>query len=370
MIFDGRRVRCYTVSDLLTPDLGLTAAGLAIGFVVGLTGMGGGALMTPVLVLFFGVQPLAAVSSDLVVSALMKPFGGLVHLRRGTVALPLVLWLCVGSVPAAFCGVLVLRALGDSADIEAVVEKALGVALLLAATGLVVKAYLSLAARSRGGPRGGSRSGSSGAAGKLAGLTVRRGPTVLVGVVGGLVVGMTSVGSGSLMIVALLLLYPALKMGQLVGTDLVQAVPLVAAAAAGHLLFGDFQLTVTTSLLLGAIPGVILGAHASSRAPSGIVRRALTVVLLASGLKMLGVPDLALAVMLAVAVVVGPLLWMWARVRHGFPAVGRRGQRFASGRFATGRFAKGRFAKEHRSGDVDGPTAEVDAEEGVRDTAP
>ncbi len=314
VIFETRRVRCYTVPDLMGLNLGLTAAGLAIGFVVGLTGMGGGALMTPVLVLFFGVNPLAAVSSDLVASAVMKPFGGVVHLRRGTVALPLVLWLCAGSIPAAFSGVLVLRALGEGSDIEAVVQRALGVALLLAAAGLVLKAYLSLAGRSGGGP-------ASGGTGSTGGVAVRRVPTLLVGVVGGLVVGMTSVGSGSLMIVALLLLYPALKMGQLVGTDLVQAVPLVAAAAAGHLLFGDFQLTVTTSLLLGAIPGVLLGAHTSSRAPSGIVRRALTVVLLASGLKMVGVPDVPLAVTMVALVLAGPPLWMWARVRHGKPAL-------------------------------------------------
>jgi uncharacterized protein len=304
--------------ELLSLDFGLAAAGLVIGFVVGMTGMGGGALMTPALVLFFGVQPLAAVSSDLVASALMKPFGGLVHLRRGTVALPLVLWLCAGSIPAAFSGVLVLRALGEGADIEAVVERALGAALLLAAAGLVVKAYLSLTGRSRNGRDERADAAAPG------GVRVRPLPTLAVGVVGGLVVGMTSVGSGSLMIVALLLLYPALKMAQLVGTDLVQAVPLVAAAALGHLLFGDFQLTVTVSLLLGAIPGVILGAHASSRAPSGIVRRALALVLLASGLKMLGVPDIALGIVLAVAIVVGPLLWMWARVRHGRPALASR----------------------------------------------
>jgi hypothetical protein len=291
-------------------DFGLTAAGLAIGFVVGLTGMGGGALMTPVLVLFFGVQPLAAVSSDLVTSALMKPFGGLVHLRRGTVMLKLVAWICVGSIPAAFCGVLLLRALGEVADIETVVKRALGVALLLAAAGLVSKAYLTLVARSRGEVSRPARDT----------ITVRPIPTVLIGIVGGLVVGMTSVGSGSLMIVALLLLYPAITMNQLVGTDLVQAVPLVASAALGHVLFGDFQLAVAASLLVGAIPGVLLGAQASARAPSGIVRRALALVLCASGLKMLGVPDLALMITLGVIVVVGPLLWMWARVRHGFPA--------------------------------------------------
>jgi uncharacterized protein len=338
--------------DLLSLDLGLTAAGLVIGFVVGLTGMGGGALMTPALVLFFGVQPLAAVSSDLVASALMKPFGGLVHLRRGTVALPLVLWLCAGSIPAAFSGVLVLRALGDGADVESVVKKALGAALLLAAAGLVVKAYLSLAGRSRNGKAERAEPASPG------GVRVRPLPTLAVGVVGGLVVGMTSVGSGSLIIVALLLLYPALRMAQLVGTDLVQAVPLVAAAAVGHLLFGDFQLTVTTSLVLGAIPGVILGAHASSRAPSGIVRRALTLVLLASGLKMLGVPDVPLGITLVVAVVAGPLLWMWARVSHGEPALAGR----PLARLRRSRTAGGQDSAQAGTGTGDGTGADSGTE--------
>jgi uncharacterized protein len=142
---------------------------------------------------------------------------------------------------------------------------------------------------------------------------------VLVGVVGGLVVGMTSVGSGSLIIIALMALYPALGAASLVGTDLVQAVPLVASAAVGHLLFGDFRLDLTASLLLGCLPGVYLGARLSSRAPGGLVRRALALVLLASGLKLLGLGDTAMVATLAAVIVVGPLLWMWARARHGLP---------------------------------------------------
>src|SRR3954470_9742406 len=130
-------------------QLMLVIAGLFIGVVVGLTGMGGGALMTPVLVIFFGVPPLAAVSSDLVVSAVMKPVGGLVHLRRGTVDLRLVGLLCLGSVPSAFCGVLVSRALGNDTSVQEWTKFALGVALLLAATGLIAKAYLALVARGR-----------------------------------------------------------------------------------------------------------------------------------------------------------------------------------------------------------------------------
>ena len=309
-------------------DLLLVTAGLVIGTVVGMTGMGGGALMTPALVLFFGVPPLAAVSSDLVVSAVMKPVGGAVHLRRGTVDLRLVGLLCLGSVPAAFCGVLVSRALGQGAGVQQWTKTALGVALLLAATGLIVRAYQGLVARGeRAAVRAALREGREvtmpvdrRAAGPY---RLRPVTTVIVGLVGGLVVGMTSVGSGSLIIIALLALYPTLSASSLVGTDLVQAVPLVASAAIGHLLFGDFRLDLTASLLVGCLPGVYLGARLSSRAPGGLVRRALALVLLASGLKLLGLPDAAMVWVLAVVVVIGPLLWMRARARHGLPARAR-----------------------------------------------
>jgi uncharacterized membrane protein YfcA len=300
-------------------QLSLIVAGLVIGVIVGMTGMGGGALMTPVLVLFFGVPPLAAVSSDLVVSAVMKPVGGLVHLRRGTVDLRLVGLLCLGSVPAAFCGVLVIRAIGSGAGVQQWTKLALGVALLLAATGLIVRAYQGMVDRGRrAADRAAGRSPSEAAA-PAGPLRMRPVATVLVGLVGGLVVGMTSVGSGSLIIVALLALYPALSARSLVGTDLVQAVPLVASAAIGHLIFGEFQLDLTASLLVGCLPGVYLGARFSSRAPSGLVRRALALVLLASGLKLFGLSDVAMVAALSVVVVVGPLLWMWARARHGLP---------------------------------------------------
>jgi uncharacterized membrane protein YfcA len=304
-------------------DLLLVAAGLVIGVVVGMTGMGGGALMTPALVLFFGVPPLAAVSSDLVVSAVMKPVGGAVHLRRGTVNLKVVGLLCLGSVPAAFCGVLVSRALGQGAGVQQWTKTALGVALLLAAAGLIVRAYQGMVARGqRAALRAARREGRDvpePAAAAQAAFRLRPVPTVLVGLVGGLVVGMTSVGSGSLIIIALLALYPTLSAASLVGTDLVQAVPLVASAALGHLLFGDFQLDLTASLLIGCLPGVYVGARLSAVAPGGVVRRALALVLMASGLKLLGLGDLAMVLALAVVVVIGPLLWMHARVRHGLP---------------------------------------------------
>jgi uncharacterized membrane protein YfcA len=253
-------------------DLGLAVAGLLVGFTVGLTGMGGGALMTPVLVLLFKVPPLAAVSSDLVAAVVMKPIGGAVHARRGTVHKGLVRWLVTGSVPGAFLGVLVLESLGNGDALQDRLKIVLGVALLLAVTAMTAKSLLRRKAAVDPD------------------VTVKPLPTLLIGLAGGLVVGMTSVGSGSLMMVLLLLLYPTLTTSSLVGTDLVQAIPLVGAAALGHLLFGDVRLGLTTSLLVGSVPGVWVGARVSSRASDRAIRPALVAVLSASALKLLGVP--------------------------------------------------------------------------------
>lgn len=296
-------------------DFTMAAGSFLVAIVVGLTGMGGGALMTPMLTVFFGVPPLTAVSSDLVAAAVMKPVGSLVHLRRGTVDLRLVGWLGAGSVPAAFSGVLVARALGHGSQVQHVIGTAMGVALLAAAAGLAIRGYLTMAARS---PRRAAR--------RAAGperpdaeprLRVRPVPTVAIGAAGGLIVGMTSVGSGSLIIVALLALYPALKANKLVGTDLLQAVPLVWAAALGHILFGDFKLSITLALLAGSIPGVYLGSLISSRAPGGPIRWALAFVLVASGLKMFDVPTVAMAWALVATVLGGALLWMPLRMGNG-----------------------------------------------------
>jgi uncharacterized membrane protein YfcA len=271
-------------------DLGIAAAGLGVGFVVGLTGMGGGALMTPLLVLLFKVQPLAAVSSDLVASFVMKPIGAGVHLKRGTVNLQLVKWLVLGSVPTAFCGALILDNLGDGDVVQDRTKLLLGCALLLAATSMVLRRRFT-------------RNGID-VRGDDVLLTVKPLPTFLIGLAGGLIVGLSSVGSGSLMIVMLLALYPTLTASELVGTDLVQAIPLVGAAALGHLLFGDFRLGLTGSLLVGAVPGVYVGAHVSSRAPDRLVRPVLIVVLAASGLKLLNAPNAVVGGFLALAVAI------------------------------------------------------------------
>src|SRR4051795_41516 len=130
----------------------IAVAGLLVGVVVGLTGMGGGALMTPVLVFFFGVQPLAAVSSDVVASFFMKPIGGIVHLRKGTVHLGLVRWLCLGSVPGAFAGVLLLRLLGSGGHLQDLLLLGLGGVLVLASLAMAAKSYLRGASPARPPP--------------------------------------------------------------------------------------------------------------------------------------------------------------------------------------------------------------------------
>ena len=312
----------------------LTLASFGVGIVVGLTGMGGGALMTPVLVLFFGIPPLTAVSSDLVAAAVMKPVGSFVHFRRGTVNLRLVGALCIGSIPAAFGGVVVAKSFGDGPSVQHAIQTALGIALLVAAAGLTIRAYLRLAERAR------ARDGSAAPLPQgRPSVQVKLLPTIVVGAIGGLVVGMTSVGSGSLIIISLMALYPALKASELVGTDLLQAVPLVAAAALGHIFFGDFQLSLTTSLLIGSIPGVWIGAQMSSRLPGGVVRRALAFVLLASALKLLGVPTPTTGLALLAVLCVAPPLWMVVRRRHGLPPLAsgmlRRAVRYLPGRAGT-----------------------------------
>ncbi len=268
----------------------VTLAGAFVGFVVGLTGMGGGALMTPILVLLFGIEPLTAVSSDIVASMVMKPVGGGVHWKRGTVNWGLVKWLALGSIPSAFLGVLLLRRFGSGAALQSNVKLALGIALLSVTAGLVIKPLL--AARKKAGE------------GVLP-LVVKPLPTLIIGILGGLVVGLTSVGSGSLMIILLLMFYPRLKLSELVGTDLVQAVPLVTSAALGHLFFGDFKLSLTASILIGSVPGVFFGARFSSRAPDHVIRPSLVVVLLVSGLKLVGATNLHLAIVGPLAVGLG-----------------------------------------------------------------
>ncbi len=266
-----------------------------VGFLVGMTGAGGGALMTPMLILLFGVKPSTAISSDLVAAVLMRPVGAVVHMTKKTVNYSLVGWMVLGSVPSALVGAYVLHLLGNSKGAEDNVQILLGAALLLGALAMVLRYGLDR--------RSGQRR-----RGLIGEVVVRPLPTVAIGVLGGFVVGMTSVGSGSLMIVLLLFMYPVLGANQLVGTDLTQAVPLTLAAALGALAFGHVEFAVTTSIVLGSVPAVLVGSLISSRAPDRYIRPVITFVIFASGLKYVGLSTTALgwtvgAVLVAVAVV-------------------------------------------------------------------
>jgi uncharacterized membrane protein YfcA len=279
----------------------IALAGLGVGFIIGLTGMGGGALMTPVLVIFFNVPASSAISSDIVASFFLKPIGGGVHIRRGTVNWTLVRWLAIGSVPAAFAGSYVIDQVAG-AGVEDDVKQILGVVLLVAASAMLVK----VAVQARRGPVPDVMMDQR---------LVRPVPTILIGVVGGFMVGLTSVGSGSLIIVMLMLLYPMLSSREMVGTDLVQAIPLVGAAAIGHLIFGDLALGLTASVLIGAMPGVYLGAHVSARASDRYIRPVLVAVLAISALKLLDVPNGALLGASGLAIVVLAVVFLVPRLR-------------------------------------------------------
>jgi hypothetical protein len=275
----------------------LALSGLLGGIAVGVAGMGGGALMTPVLVLLFNVDPRVAIASDLVNSLAMKPVGGAVHALHGSVNWKLVRLLAVPGVPAAFFGAWLLNQLGDNHAAQSHLKTLLGWALVVACTSMATRATLSARLRRRG------------LAENLAPWRLKPVPTLAVGLLGGFMVGMTSVGSGSLVIVLLMMLYPRLSSRVQVGTNLVQAIPLVIAATIGQALFGHIDLHVAGSLVLGSIPGAYIGARISSRAPEAIVRPVLVVMLSASGLALLITSYAGLAIALGIAAVVGSALW-------------------------------------------------------------
>ena len=296
------------MNDLLTTSaLSVLVVAFGVGIVVGLTGMGGGALMTPALILL-GVNPTAAVANDLVAASINKSVGATVHWRRGSPNLRLAGLLMLGSVPFAFAGGFIVKSVGDAAAQQDFLTTMIGYALLFTAGTYTLRMYLQLRYVTGGNvvsddePR------------------VRVVPTVLVGAVGGLLVGITSVGSGSLIMVALLLIYPTLSAVRLVGTDLVQAVPLVLAAAVGHVVTEGVTWPVLIPLILGGTPGTFLGAKMAAWVSQSVIRRGIVIVLSITGLKMLGVPPEWVGIIGAGLLLLGPLAWGFVRQRRGIPA--------------------------------------------------
>jgi uncharacterized membrane protein YfcA len=281
-------------------DIYLVLGSAVVGLLVGLTGMGGGALMTPMLVLFFGVTPSAAIASDLMAALFMKPAGVAIHWRRKTVNTDVVRYLCYGSVPAAFFGTYVMHLLGYSALAEHRLEILLGTALIIGSVAIFARStFIETPSKSDEH------------------LKVRRVPTILIGLIGGFMVGLTSVGAGSLILVLLVMVYPTLSNRQLVGTDLAQSLPLTFSATLGTLLFGHVELGLTSSIIIGSVPMVIVGSLLSSRSNGYLLRRVITAVVLLSGLKYVGVPTDWLGVVGGLEVVLVAFLTYrhWQRTR-------------------------------------------------------
>ncbi|MBN8843769.1 MAG: sulfite exporter TauE/SafE family protein [Sphingomonadales bacterium] len=253
-------------------DLMHATAGLLVGVLVGLTGVGGGSLMTPLLVLMFGVNAKTAVGTDLLFAALTKTVGSTVHGWRDTVDWRIFRRLAAGSIPAAIVSVVALQWLGEIGNrAEHLIIIFLGCMLILTAFAALFQTQLVRLARRRGT------------------LRERRVviPTIALGAFIGVAVSISSVGAGAIGVTALLMLYPHLPVSRIVGTDIVHAVPLALLAGSGHWLYGDVDLVLLGSLLVGSIPGVIVGSLLSSRAPDHLLRPALAAVLLLSGLKLL-----------------------------------------------------------------------------------
>lgn len=297
------------------PSLLLVA--FSVGIVIGLTGVGGGALMTPALI-FLGVPPTTAVANDLVAASVNKSVGAAVHWKSGSPNLQLVKWLLIGSLPFAFAGAFIIRAFGEDAAQQSFLKLAIGVTLVITATTYVARMYLELARGIQDDPSAPDPS-------------VRPIPTLIVGAVGGLLVGITSVGSGSLIMVSLVLLYPALNAKRLVGTDLVQAIPLVVAASISHVIVNGIDWSVLIPLILGGSPGTYLGARLSGVVPQSVTRRGIAIVLTLTGLAMLGVNPVWVGIIGAGLVILGPVGWGLLRRAHGVPAFDNlpvgRGQR-------------------------------------------
>jgi uncharacterized membrane protein YfcA len=258
----------------------LALAGLLVGILVGMTGMGGGSLMTPILILIFGFDAKVAVGTDILHGAVFKSFGAVRHRMLGTVHARLALWMLLGSAPLSLVGVQIASGFGEGTD--STMSRLVGGALVLGGLGFVVKTFLR--GRSDDAP-----------------FLLRPRDRILAVVIGatcGFVVGLTSVGSGTFFGLAMLILFP-LTAQKIVGTDILHAAALLWVAGVGHLLHGNVDLHAMAWLLVGSIPGILLGSQMSMRIPERALRFAFSFVLVLSGIKLVGVPQASLIIVVA-----------------------------------------------------------------------
>ena len=273
-------------------DWKLSLAGLLIGLLVGMTGMGGGSLMTPMLILVFGFKPTVAIGTDILHGAIFKSFGAARHRQLGHVHARLAMWMLIGSAPASLLGVALSSYLSDryGDGYESAAQQVLGITLVIGGIGFFVKAFLR--------PHGND-----------APFLLQRHDKVialLIGIFGGFIVGLTSVGSGTFFGLVMMVAFP-LTAAKIVGTDLFQAALLLWVAGFGHFVTGSVDLHATGWLLIGSIPGVLLGSQLTVKLPERALRVALALVLSLSGVKLLDPPGANLIILTVVgtALVVG-----------------------------------------------------------------
>jgi uncharacterized protein len=250
-----------------------TLSGLLIGLLVGMTGMGGGSLLTPILVIFFGFKPTLAVGTDVLHGAIFKSFGAVRHRRLGTVHARLTFWMFLGSGPMSLLGVVVATWLSHhSSGAENIEAYAIGVALVVGGVGLVAKTFIQRGVQPDDAPF----------------LLTRRDRIIAftIGAVCGFVVGLTSVGSGTFFGLIMVLVFP-LTLPKIVGTDIFHAAALLWVAGFGHLVAGNVDLRTMAWLLTGSIPGVLISSHFTLKVPDRALRLGLASVLMLSGVKLI-----------------------------------------------------------------------------------
>jgi uncharacterized membrane protein YfcA len=249
----------------------IVAMGFFVGALVGLTGVGGAALLTPVL-MWIGISPSVAIATDLFYNAVTKLFGSIQHIRQKTINLGLVKYMAIGSVPSAIGAVLLVQAYPPlAAHQDAIMKHALGIVLIVVAVATILKQFFDKLGSNKWQEKA---------------LTDKRGLTILIGVVLGFIVGLTSIGSGSLFALAMIYLY-RMTAAELVGTDILHAFLLVTAAGAIHAMYGNINYALALNLLLGSVPGVILGSRLSAKVPGKPLRTFMAVIILISGLKLI-----------------------------------------------------------------------------------
>jgi uncharacterized protein len=274
-------------------DYRISLVGLLIGFLVGLTGMGGGSLLAPIMILFFRIPPVWAVGTDIAYSTVTKAVGSIVHIRQKSVNFKVALWLACGSVPATLLSVSLVQYIrkhyGDV--VNSIIIHSIGFTLILVAVLLILKPYIMQRIdRRREETRKQTVLAGKEISEKRAILWEKRYRPVVTALVGafvGFLVGLTSVGSGTLIIVSMAFLYPRLTSRELVGTDVFQAFMLLASGTIAYLNAGTINWTIAGLLLIGSLPGVLLGSRLSKYIPDRYLRPVLATVLAISGLKLI-----------------------------------------------------------------------------------